>query len=310
MKQNVSWHSIPKLYQDAITITRELQIEYIWIDSLCIIQDDLGDWERESIRMRTVYGNSYLNIAGCHARESSGGLFSTSNLMNCFPTYSVPGSTSKYIRQQPHYTHLDYGSNYTEQINQQVLLSRGWVLQERLLSPRIAYYDAEELKWECNLTTDCQCGGMSVMKNSKVDYVEASPSSIIGAHMAKRVITGGFLKVDGKWVRLLASVYDLGSETKPPSYRLVHAETGAEFSALFKTDYIMSAEQVTVVQDVFILFWGVFEGGLSTFIILKQLSGDEERFERLGIWWHDKEAYHGTIQLLNILQDRKVIIIV
>ncbi|KAF2965999.1 hypothetical protein GQX73_g7581 [Xylaria multiplex] len=421
MKQNMPWNSIPKVYQDAIRITRELQINYIWIDSLCIIQDDLGDWKRESIRMRTVYGNSYLNIAGCHARESSGDLFSLSNLTNRFPTHSVPGSVAKYIRQQPHWTHTDYGSSYTDRNNQQVLLNRGWVLQERLLSPRIVYYDADELKWECNMTTDCQCGGMNVIKNFKVDYVAAlegsrgpgslpviwmllvqrysrlgltydtdrvvalagiadqalksgyggrylaglwednfayqlcwwindthrkvetylAPSwswlSVSGAvnfvldasrydtasfaveiieaecttaNSQTGAVTGGFLKINGKWIRLLASIYDLGSETKPPSYRLVHAETGIEFSVLFEADYIMSAEQVTTVQNVFVLFWGVFEGGRYAFILLKQLSRDEERFERLGIWWHYKETQHETNQLLNILQDRKVIIIV
>ncbi|KAI8630913.1 heterokaryon incompatibility protein-domain-containing protein [Xylariaceae sp. FL1651] len=385
MKQNMPWISIPKVYQDAIRIARELQINYIWIDSLCIIQDDLGDWERESIRMRIVYRNSYLNIAACHARESGSDLFSTSNLTNRFPTYFVPGSMAKYIRQQPHWTHTDYGINYTDQNNQQVLLSRGWVLQERLLSPRIAYYDADELKWECNVTTDCQCGGMNTISNFKVDYIAALEGSRSQESLPKRwmkvvqrysrlgltydtdrvvalagiadqalklgnggrylaglwednlasqlcwwtddthrkvekylapswswmsvsgavnfydaryiaveiieaectttssqtgAITGGFLKINGKWIRLLASIFDLGSETKPPSYHLAHAEIGIKFSTLVKADYIMSVEQATAVQDVFVVFWGVVEGNRYAFVLLRQVSGDEERFER------------------------------
>ncbi|KAI0115707.1 hypothetical protein GGR51DRAFT_575543 [Nemania sp. FL0031] len=123
-------------------------------------------------------------------------------------------------------------------------------------------------------------------------------------------ITGGFLKINGKWIRLRASIYDLGSDTKPPSYVLAHVETGIEFSVPVEADYIMSTEQATAVQNVFVLFWGVFEGGRHAFVLLKRPSGDEERFERLGIWWHYKEMHHETIQLLDLLQDRKVIIIV
>ncbi|KAI1179295.1 heterokaryon incompatibility protein-domain-containing protein [Nemania sp. FL0916] len=162
---------------ETFNITRELKISYIWIDSLCIIQDDLEDWERESVRMRTIYGNSYLNIAGCHPKDSSESLFSLSDLKNRFPTHPVPGREATYIRQQPHMTHTDYGMNYSDFDNQQVLLSRGWVLQERLLSPRIVYYDADELKWECNMALDCQCGGMGVIANFKLDYMAALEGS-------------------------------------------------------------------------------------------------------------------------------------
>jgi hypothetical protein len=39
-KQQVRWSDIPKTFQDAITTCRKIGLQYIWIDSLCIIQDD------------------------------------------------------------------------------------------------------------------------------------------------------------------------------------------------------------------------------------------------------------------------------
>lgn len=394
MNDNIPWDSIPKTYQDAIKITRELGVDYIWIDSLCIVQDNLEDWKRESIRMRTVYGNSYLNIAGYHALDSNGGLFSSSPLLQRFPAHPVPGSAGIYIRQQPHMTHYEYGSNYSGS-NHRALLSRGWVLQERLLSPRVVYYDREELKWECNEAKDCQCSGMVVISNFKSDYMSAlrdlgrpmplpfawmriaerysnsyltydadraialagvaeqalksgrggrylagvwesglahqlcweisntyrkpeaylAPSwswlSVFGSvHYSNRMdfdmnashvdvditeaectttnnqagaITGGFLKVSGRGVRLRAEINNLGSTTTPPTYRLAHAETGIELGVRVQADYVMSEDRVRAVRDVFFLFWGNIYPYRNTFLVLRQVPGDERKFERLGI---------------------------
>ncbi|KAK5122330.1 hypothetical protein LTR85_004241 [Meristemomyces frigidus] len=54
---------LPKTYRDAVFICQELNIEYLWIDALCIIQDDQSDWEQEVPRMGGIYGNAYLVVA-------------------------------------------------------------------------------------------------------------------------------------------------------------------------------------------------------------------------------------------------------
>lgn len=165
----IAWDDIPKVYQQSIEVTRRLGIEYIWIDSLCIIQDDTEDWNREAGKMKAVYGNSYLNIAAVQAVDSHGSLFASSRLGTEYPAYSIPQDSSIRIRAQPHLNHRYFGSNYY-QASPHPLLQRGWVLQERILSPRVVYYDAEELKWECQAANDCQCGGMAVISNFKQDY--------------------------------------------------------------------------------------------------------------------------------------------
>lgn len=62
-EESIGWHALPKTFQDAVTTTRNLGLHYIWIDSLCIIQDVRADWETESACMSSIYENSLLTIA-------------------------------------------------------------------------------------------------------------------------------------------------------------------------------------------------------------------------------------------------------
>lgn len=74
-RQSIPYQELPKTFQETITITRQFGLRYLWIDSLCIIQDEIEDWSNEAPRMATVYGNSSLNIAATGARDGSEGLF-------------------------------------------------------------------------------------------------------------------------------------------------------------------------------------------------------------------------------------------
>ncbi len=65
----------PLLFRDAILLTRGLGCLYIWIDSLCIVQGDEGDWLEQSALMADVYSNGYLNIAAAACDNSSQSLF-------------------------------------------------------------------------------------------------------------------------------------------------------------------------------------------------------------------------------------------
>jgi len=68
---------LPETFRDAVQVTRELGIRYLWIDSLCIIQDkhDCRDWYHEANLMDKVYLHSYCNISAADANDSTGGLF-------------------------------------------------------------------------------------------------------------------------------------------------------------------------------------------------------------------------------------------
>ena len=66
---------LPRAFQDMITVARRFSIRYIWIDSLCILQDSKEYWEKEASMMQDVYVNSSCNIAAAASTDPHGGLF-------------------------------------------------------------------------------------------------------------------------------------------------------------------------------------------------------------------------------------------
>lgn len=74
-REGIALTELTKTFQDAITIARAVGLDYIWIDSLCIVQDDLGDWYKEAAAMSSVYSGSTLNIAASSAKSGKDGCF-------------------------------------------------------------------------------------------------------------------------------------------------------------------------------------------------------------------------------------------
>ena len=72
MQDGISITELPMLYQDMITACWQLGIRYLWIDSLCIIQDQELDWTREIAAMGEVYSNALCNTEAAHAVDVSG----------------------------------------------------------------------------------------------------------------------------------------------------------------------------------------------------------------------------------------------
>jgi hypothetical protein len=62
MRAAIVFETLPALFQDAVLTTWKLGIQYLWIDSICIIQDSKDDWEAESAKMGSVYRNAYVTI--------------------------------------------------------------------------------------------------------------------------------------------------------------------------------------------------------------------------------------------------------
>jgi len=82
IKQNEDSHlqgmviaELPRTYRDAIAITQALGVRFLWIDSLCIIQDDELDWQVEASKMASVFHGSYLTIAATASNDTEGGCF-------------------------------------------------------------------------------------------------------------------------------------------------------------------------------------------------------------------------------------------
>jgi Heterokaryon incompatibility protein (HET) len=141
--------SLPKTFREAILVTRKLGFRYLWIDSLCIIQDSEDDWRAESSVMGQVYKGSTLTIAALDSTDSSGGLFRQRDMIQLQP-YSTSLRTSQTGEREDIYIFSDAVLGARFEINSGPLSRRAWVLQERLLSPRTVYFGSNQVFWECS----------------------------------------------------------------------------------------------------------------------------------------------------------------
>ncbi|CAO2648523.1 Nn.00g077900.m01.CDS01 [Neocucurbitaria sp. VM-36] len=161
-KRGIAWDELSKTFQDAITLTRTLGFEYIWIDSLCIIQDDSRDWEIESAKMAAVYTNGSSTIAATRSANGHGGLFCRTE------DFKVSGETPEgedyclYFRERIHHQ-IDASFETEDSFSSEKyypLLSRAWVYQERMLSTRVLHFGRYELFFECKSSAQCECGSI------------------------------------------------------------------------------------------------------------------------------------------------------
>ncbi|KAH8654569.1 heterokaryon incompatibility protein-domain-containing protein [Tricladium varicosporioides] len=156
--QGVAIADLPTTFRDAISIVRRLGLRYLWVDSLCIIQDDRLDWEIESSRMASIYQNSYVTIAAAKSANAQAGLFSVAS--SEYTTHSIDYidantgvSTKVYARwERPHC--MDWKDADHKELP---LYGRGWAFQERLLAPRVLSFAKNELFMECVLKSVCEC---------------------------------------------------------------------------------------------------------------------------------------------------------
>ncbi|KAK0667511.1 heterokaryon incompatibility protein [Cercophora samala] len=133
----VPFSKIPKTFQDALVVTRLLRHRYLWIDALCIVQDDVDDWARESARMAAVYSHASCTISAHTARDSNTGFLDAS--LNPPPTLVLRSPTYFF---NPHRTisHLTLLDSFANQITGSFLNRRNWVFQERVLSRRLLHF--------------------------------------------------------------------------------------------------------------------------------------------------------------------------
>lgn len=143
-KEEIVFENLSKTFQDAIRVTRRLGIEYIWIDSLCIVQDDKYDWLQESELMGSVYKNAYVTLAATWAADGSGGLDSIRPSCNWIK-FPCDGSDEA----QGHMWFTDASWTSELDLDKAPLNSRGWVFQEKMLSRRIIHFASSQVIWEC-----------------------------------------------------------------------------------------------------------------------------------------------------------------
>jgi hypothetical protein len=138
---SIALAELPQTFRDAVEITRELGFRYLWIDCMCIFQEDPDDWRREAALMSKVYANSRLNIAAASATDSSQGCFRDRDLSRVLnyidgPACDDVGPQSRVLTPSDMWSH---------EVEEAPLHQRGWVLQERVLSPRVVHFAEKQV---------------------------------------------------------------------------------------------------------------------------------------------------------------------
>ncbi|QDS71462.1 hypothetical protein FKW77_004012 [Venturia effusa] len=160
----IEYDLLPKNFRDAITITRRLGVRYVWIDSLCIIQGDAHDWDLESARMADIYRHGFLTIAATSSADSTGGCFSTTRKDLFLSLINEAGAQILVGARMCDASGLL--TNEADIANRAPLFTRGWVLQELLISRRILLCNYGELAFECLERKTCECGTRSFAPHS------------------------------------------------------------------------------------------------------------------------------------------------
>lgn len=144
---HIAYDAMPQNFRDAVRVTRALGIRYLWIDSLCIVQDDPDDWSAEAGRMENVFSHAYCTIAASSASSSLVGFLGHRRRRE-----SIKLSTPK---GEPFYLAEDV-DDFRADVENSILSSRGWVLQERALSRRTIYFTSTQVYWECGNGIVCE----------------------------------------------------------------------------------------------------------------------------------------------------------
>jgi len=139
----LSMLTLPQSFRDAIAITRKLGFKYLWIDSLCIIQNQREDREVEVALMGDIFANAFCTLAAASSPSSFDGcrIRSDSSKRTRFTDATFGDKRVRIFERCPEDWNCEYRTN--------PLQKRAWVLQERLLSRRTVIFSTNMLLWEC-----------------------------------------------------------------------------------------------------------------------------------------------------------------
>jgi len=143
-KQAIPLESLPATIRDAIILTRDLGIRYIWIDALCIVQDSPEDWETESAKMATIYGECRAMIAASRSSSSTAGIFHDRPKKHGF---RIPDRVLETASCPVYATFTDL--DLAEAQEASPLAKRGWTLQEAILPRAVIHFLDGSIVWEC-----------------------------------------------------------------------------------------------------------------------------------------------------------------
>lgn len=233
-RRGISISSLPQTIKDAVTVSRRLGVYYLWIDCLCIIQDDSDDLGRELAVMSEIYKYAFFTISASCAKSSQDGF-----LQNRGYLYTLVQPFKLRYESCDHEpgTLLMFESS-PGNLNEDPIESRCWTYQERLLSPRVLHYSTQHLRWQCR-TLRAYDGGLST------DTSFAENEELV-AH-------GGVPCIGGRpmpeWRRIVGD-YSMRKLTYPKDKLIAMAAIAREFGIATQQTYLAGLWKESLPRDL------------------------------------------------------------
>ena len=243
--------SLPQVYRQALQLCRDLDIWYLWVDALCIIQPDADgddqDWQEQSEMMGTIYANAYVTIAAAATASAKDKLFGAGRVIqNAPPSCRLfgDGAVLDPPLENPWLAPVDL--SWVTMIKFSNLQSRGWCFQERLLSRRIIHLTHIEACWECHqsIATEHYPSGVPSTETTdglmldeygcwrRLPHPNTSPTSLSEAqklHLLKRL----WPKVVSQYTKRALSMHIDILPAISAFAKVIHGATEAEYIAGF-----------------------------------------------------------------------------
>ncbi|KAI9148417.1 hypothetical protein HJFPF1_12249 [Paramyrothecium foliicola] len=229
LKGAIDLNLLPQTFKDAIRFVRGLGINYIWIDSLCIVQDSAEDWKKEAHAMLQVYRHAVCNIAATDSKDSFSGLFRERN-----PVTLASGAVEIDNGVLKGSYQLVDERYFMHEVDGAPINRRSWVTQERMLSPRIAHFASEQVIWDCAELTASEALPQGTKIWPECGWGQTKIGCKQGRHslMHPETIEQGL----GQWARVVETYSDCGLTF--PGDKLVAISGMAEYlRSLLEMEY-------------------------------------------------------------------------
>lgn len=248
----LSVNLLPKSFQETFLVAQRMGVQYVWIDSLCIIQsgDEGADWRRESSTMADVYSNGVCNISADWATEECG-LFFDRDLDIFKPLKLEIRFDSEELKVWTTEMHLEVRAEdlfvsfepdmWEDQVAKAPLNKRGWVVQERLLAPRVLHFTPREVLWECRETQSCESYPGPLPEKLRLQMQERGPMM---RNLELRGTAGESPSAQASWERMMGvwrhawGVYALCDLTRGSDKLVAIAGVARKIKAAVHDQYI------------------------------------------------------------------------